>query len=66
MAWTFWLMAAVGLMMAVGGATKANWIPYRWLHARSALLWKHRAHAFLMASGILVALLGALLALGVL
>lgn len=64
--WYFWLMAAIGLMMAVGGATKGTWIPYKWLHARAALLWKGRAHAFLLASGIVVAVLGALFATGVL
>ncbi len=63
--WAFWLMAAVGFMLALGGVTKATWIPYRWLHARAALLWKQRAHTFLVVSGIVIALLGVLAALGV-
>lgn len=63
----FWgsLMAAVGLMMVIGGATKARWIPYRFFHARASLLWKDNAHGFLMASGAIIVALGALWASGV-
>lgn len=66
MAWSWGaLMAAIGLMMVIGGATKATWIPYKWLHAGAALLWKDRAHAFLLASGLIVAALGGLWGAGI-
>jgi len=40
--------------MIWGGATKATSKPYFFLHAKASLLWKDRAHWFLLASGILV------------
>jgi hypothetical protein len=40
--------------MIWGGATKATSKPYYFLHARASLLWKDKAHQFLVISGILV------------
>lgn len=62
--WYYWLMAAIGLMMVPGGATKATWAPCKWLHARASLLWKDRAHTFLLASGAAITAIGVLLATG--
>ena len=45
---------AIGLYMIWGGATKATSKPYFFLHAKASLLWKDRAHRFLLVSGILV------------
>ena len=45
---------AIGLYMIWGGATKATSKPYFFLHAKASLLWKDRAHWFLLVSGILV------------
>ncbi|MGA1620708.1 MAG: hypothetical protein ACO35D_04485 [Aquiluna sp.] len=53
MSW-FWIGAIVGLYMLWGGATKSTVAPYRFLHARAALLWKDKAHLFLQVSGLIV------------
>lgn len=58
--WYLWLMIAIGLMMVAGGASKGNWIPYKWLHARASLLWKDQAHLFLLVSGSVIGGLGLL------
>ena len=50
----FWIGAIVGLYMLWGGATKSAVAPYRFLHARAALLWKDKAHLFLRVSGLIV------------
>jgi len=52
--WYFTLGTALGLYMIWGGATRATSKPYYFLHARASLLWKARAHQFLLISGILV------------
>ncbi|PWL20950.1 MAG: hypothetical protein DCO81_05030 [Candidatus Aquiluna sp. XM-24bin5] len=54
---------AIGLYMIWGGATKATSKPYFFLHARASLLWKDRAHQFLLISGILVVTVMAYLSL---
>lgn len=46
---------AIGLYMMWGGATKSSAKPYYYLHARVSLLWKDKAHRFLMISGLVVA-----------
>ena len=45
---------ALGLYMIWGGATKATSKPYYFLLARASLLWKNKAHQFLVIFGILV------------
>lgn len=50
----YWIGLVIGLYMIWGGATKATSKPYYFLHARASLLWKERAHQFLLISGILV------------
>lgn len=54
------LMALIGAYMLISGVLKANHAPYKWLHARAALLWKDNAHMFLAVSGGIILVLGAL------
>ena len=53
---------ALGLYMIWGGATRATSKPYFYLHARARILWKDKAHQFLLVSGVLVSLVMAVLA----
>gem|GEM_PF-306669 len=56
----WWIVTiATGVWMAVGGFTRSSATPFKYLVARSELLWKSRAHKFLGISGVIVALLGA-------
>lgn len=50
----YWVGAAIGIYMVWGAATKSAVGPYRLLHARAALLWKNKAHEFLLVSGAVV------------
>jgi hypothetical protein len=62
MGW-YWVGFAIGIYMTWGGATKSSAKPYFFLHAKASLLWKKRAHAFLMISGLAVSQVMLVLAL---
>lgn len=63
----FWglLTAAIGLFMLVCGTIRSEFVVYRLLAARARLLWGDRVHGFFQVSGALVAIMGVLMALGV-
>ena len=63
MSWYYWVGFAIGIYMTWGGATKSSAKPYFFLHARAKLLWKQKAHAFLMIVGIAVSAVMLFLAL---
>ncbi len=56
MTWYYWVGFIIGIYMTFGGATNSTAKPYLFLHARAKLLWKQKAHAFLMIAGIAVSL----------
>jgi hypothetical protein len=60
------LMAAVGLFMLVCGTLKSEFIIYRLMVARSRILWGQgdAVHRFYQVSGLIIIVLGALFALG--
>ena len=61
------LMAAVGLFMLVCGTLKSEFIIYRLMVYRSRILWGQgdAVHRFYQVSGLIIIVLGALWALGV-
>ena len=59
------LMAAVGPFMLVSGTLKSNFIIYRLMVARSRILCGENVHRFHQVSGLIIVVLGALWALGV-
>lgn len=63
MSWYYWVGFVTGIYMTWGGATKSSAKPYFFLHARAKLLWKQKAHAFLMIAGIVVSAVMLFLAL---
>jgi hypothetical protein len=60
-------MAAVGVFMLVCGTVKSEFIVYRLMVARSRILWGKgdAVHRFYQVSGLIVIILGALWASGV-
>ena len=60
------LMAAVGLFMLVCGTLKSEFIIYRLMVSRSRVLWRQgdAVHRFYQVSGLIIIVLGALFALG--
>ncbi len=66
---TLWgtLMAAAGLFMLACGTTKSEFFIYRLMVARSRLLWGQGdlVHRFYQVSGLIIAALGVLWALGI-
>lgn len=59
----YWIGLIIGLYMVWGGATRSNAKPYLLLHARAGVLWKDKAHLFLMIAGLAVAVVMLALAL---
>ncbi len=59
------LMAIIGLFMLVCGTVKSDFVVYRLLVTRSRILWGDAVHRFYQVSGLIVAVLGILWALGV-
>ena len=59
------LMAIIGLFMLFCGTVKSDFVVYRLLVARSRILWGDAVHRFSQVSGLIVAVLGILWALGV-
>ncbi len=60
--WGF-IMAAIGLFMAVCSFTKSDFVVYRLLCARSRILWADAVHPFYQVVGIVLIVLGVLWAL---
>ncbi len=59
------LMAVIGVLMLVCGTMKSEFIVYRLMVARSRRLWGDAVHRFYQISGLIVAALGTLWAVGV-
>ena len=61
------LMAAVGLFMLICGTLKSEFIIYRLMVQRSRILWGQgdAVHRFYQVTGLILIILGALWALGV-
>jgi len=59
------LLVAVGVFLVVCATTKSNFVVYRWLVARSRVLWKDNVYLFHQISGAAVMIFGILVALGV-
>ena len=59
-------MAIIGVYMLVSGTTKSEFMIYRLLVARSRILWGEgdAVHRFYQLSGLIVMILGVLLATG--
>ena len=57
------LTIVIGILMFIGGVTESKFVLYRLLVARSRGLWGRHVHRFYQASGIAVAIVGALIAL---
>jgi len=62
--WGF-IMAAIGLFMAVCSFTKSDFVVYRLLCARSRILWGDAVHRFYQVVGTVLIVLGVLCASGV-
>jgi hypothetical protein len=58
------LIVAVGVFLFVCATTKSNFAVYRWLVARSRVLWKDNVYLFHQISGAAVTVFGILVALG--
>jgi hypothetical protein len=58
-------MAAIGLLMFIGGTTKSQFFVYALLVARARLLWGDDVHRFFQVTGLIIAVLGVLWAAGV-
>ena len=59
------LMAAIGLLMAVGGFTNSDALVYRVLRERSRPLWGDHVNRFYQVVGVALLVLGGLWAAGV-
>jgi len=49
--WPFFIGIAIGLYIIWGATAKTETNPYGWLHKKSKILWKSKAHTFLSFSG---------------
>ena len=58
-------MMAVGVSFVFWGSTQSDFIAYRYLAARSRILWGERVHRFYQAVGAVLVVLGLLWAVGV-
>jgi hypothetical protein len=63
----FWgtIMIVVGTFLSIAGFLKSEFFIYRILVARSKILWGDKVHGFYAIIGILVAIMGILLAIGI-
>ena len=59
------VIAMIGLLMFLGGLTKSEFVVYRLLAARTRLLWGDNVHTFYIAAGLIVAIFGVLVAMGI-
>jgi hypothetical protein len=55
---------AVGLFLLVCGSLRSDFIIYRFLVARSKMLWGQSVYRFHQITGVIVIVFGALMALG--
>ena len=56
---------AIGLFMLVSALLKSNFIVYRLMVGRSKMLWGEKIHGFYVVVGVILIILGILVALGV-
>ena len=63
----FWgiLMISIGAFLSMCGFFKSDFVIYTILASRSKMLWGDKVHTFFAVVGILVAIMGVLLAIGV-
>lgn len=59
------VMIVVGGSFVFWGSTESDFVVYRYLAARSRILWDHRVHRFYQVVGALLVVLGLLWAVGV-
>jgi len=59
------LMALIGLFFAVSATLRSDFVIYRFLVARSRLLWRNRVYQFHQVVGAILVALGLLWACGV-
>ena len=62
----FWgiIMMAIGLFFVICGWTESQFSIYRMFVAKAKILWGEKAHRFLLVSGILIMIVGSVMALG--
>ena len=58
-------LTIIGLLMFLGGITKSDFIAYRLIADRPRMLWGNHVHSFFVVAGLMVAVFGVLVALGV-
>ncbi len=58
------LMIIAGLFLLICGSLKSNFVLYRFLVARSKILWGDKVYQFHQVSGILVIIMGIFYAFG--
>ena len=58
------LIVLAGLFLTISGTLKSNFIIYRLLVYRSKILWGDHVHRFHQIAGVIVIVVGALVALG--
>ncbi|WP_413431634.1 hypothetical protein [Crateriforma spongiae] len=58
-------IATIGLLMFLGGLTKSEFVVYRVLAARTRLVWGDNVHVFYVAAGLIVAVFGVLVTMGI-
>jgi hypothetical protein len=58
-------LVGVGLLFLIWGTRKSQFVVYRWLVARSQMLWGEHVHGFYQIVGVVLVLLGILWGLGV-
>ena len=56
------LVAAAGLFMLICGSKRSDFVIYRLIAARSKLLWGENVHRFYQVVGVIVIVVGALVA----
>ena len=59
------VVAAVGLLMSLGGITKSNFFLYRMIVSRQRHFLGDRVHSYFIVAGLIMAVFGVLLAVGV-
>jgi hypothetical protein len=59
------LIAAIGLWMSISGRSKSRFVIFRVLVARARILWGDRGYGFFQVVGLLVFVVGVLVAVGV-
>ena len=59
------VMMAIGVSFVFWGSTESDFVLYRYLAARSRILWGERVHRFYQVVGAVLVVLGLLWAVGV-